>query len=129
MTTNHPPPATDRQSVFESLFRLLCEHHHGRNIRSLTVRVHQKDTGCKNLVALEDGCESVIYYETLERSLRRVSLDTLGLPDESPETLWAEVGDAACWVDANETDLIWVHPRYRWVLELDDQQSAWSYRE
>lgn len=54
--------------------------------------------------------------------------DRDGLDESNAEPLWQRLGDPVAWIDAHSEGVNWVHPRYRWVLDLEDEQSSWAYK-
>lgn len=119
MTGASDSPVADRQAVFEDLYDALAELRSGAHLGAMAQRLLREG----GLVALVEGGERAVFYRPESLSIVVCGFDVGGV--EAGETLWRRAGDPAAWVDANRERVDWVHPRFRWVLELDGEQSAW----
>ena len=128
MATNRVAPSLNRYAVFQELHDALADHRRGHHIDRLAAKLLRQDTATTELVALVDGAERVVFYNELSHTLEAVAFDEHGLRGDR-ETVWRSIGDAASWVDFRSDDFDWIHPRYRWVLGLDEEQTSWQYRQ
>lgn len=74
-------------------------------------------------MALVDDGEGAVFYHPAAHTLLSYPFDTSGLDESNVETLWRRLGDPATWIDSHSEGVDWVHPRYRWVRNFDDEQS------
>ena len=128
MGTNTDDPTPDRDEVFTGLFETLCLNrrgdHQGRMARAL-LRLDGTD---RNLVALIDDAQRAVYHEAESKCLKGYQFDKHGVRAAHFDTLWRLVDDVASWVDAHQDDCQWVHPRFRWVLDVPEDETEWGYR-
>lgn len=126
MTGVGDSPEVDRQELFEDLFDALAEFRTGDHLGTMAQRLLRKDRKIE-LVALVEGGERAVIYHPREHKLVAYPFDAGGVDDSDGETLWGRLGDPTAWVDANVERVDWVHPRYRWILDLDGEQTTWAF--
>ena len=126
MATQSVPPTIDRQLLFEDLTDTLTDLRSGRTAATLAQLLVREDYST-DLVALVDDGGRAVFHHPAAHTLLSYPFDTSGLDESNAETLWRRFGDTATWSDAHSEGVDWVHPRYQWVLDLDAEQSSWSY--
>lgn len=123
----HNSDDPDRTRVHADLFDAIAEHHPTEQARRMAGHVLRATREDNRLVALRDGCGEAVYFDADARVLRAVPVDKHGTRDDEAERVWRRLGDPGSWVDAAGPGLDWVHPRFRWVLTLEDA-TVWTYR-
>jgi hypothetical protein len=116
----------DKQELFEDLFDALAELRTGDHLGLMAQRLLGTDREYE-LVAFVDGGERVVFYRPRSYSLVAYPFDVGGVDESGGEVLWERVCDSTAWVDANVERVDWVHPRYRWILDLDKEQMTWAF--
>lgn len=124
MEARSVPQVIDRQHLFEELVDVLIELRSGRTAPTLAQVLVRADYD-GDLVALVAGGDRAVFFRPGGRVLVSYPFDAGGVDECNSETLWRRVGDPAAWVDAHCEAVDWVHPRYRWVLELGAEESSW----
>lgn len=125
MTDTGESPDVDRQALFEDLYEALAELRSGVHLGATAQRLLRRDRDCE-LVAFVDEGQRAVFYRFRSYSLVDCPFDAGGVEGGDAETLWQRTCDPAAWVDANVDWVVWVHPRYRWILDLDDEQTTWA---
>ena len=123
MTGSSKPPDVNRQVLFEDLYDALAELRSGAHLGRMTQRLLREG----GLIALVKDGERAVFYRPGSYSLVSYRFGVSGILESEGETLWRRVCDPAAWVDANVKRVDWVHPRYRWIQDLDGEQSTWTF--
>lgn len=125
MTTDGRDARATTQDAYEELFAAIAGHRPGVHADRMAARLLRRVAGGRELVALVDDGRRAVFYDASARRMVATPFDEHGVRADGDELLWDRVGDPAAWVDARAGDLDWVHPDYRWVLDLDDDCAAW----
>ena len=123
MTVTGDSSDVDRQALFEDLYDALAELRTGAHLGPMAQRLLRED----GLVALVDGGERAVFYRLDSFSVVACSFGAGGAEVGDGKVLWRRVCDPAAWVDANVDRVDWVHPRYRWILDLDGERTTWTF--
>ena len=126
MGTRSQHPAISRTDLYESLFEPIARHRDATQASRMVESLLRKGRSSDQLVALIDDCERVVYYSPHGRMIKGYTFDENGVHEADVDTLWRLLSDAASWVDAHQDECDWVHPHFRWVLGLDEDE--WAYR-
>lgn len=122
---SHPRPT--RTDLYADLFEALATRRDAEHARHAAEALVRKNSTGDQLVALADDCERAVFYSPNGRTLTGYAFDKHGIRETDVDTLWRLLSDAASWVDARQADLDWVHPHFRWVLDVDEVD-GWGYR-
>lgn len=127
-TDGRDPDAVSRSELYTDLFETLSVHRRGDHADRMAQALLRKDRSEKQLVGLDDDCERAVYYSPDERTLKGYQFDKHGVSGTEFVTRWRLLSDAASWVDAHQDDLDWIHPQFRWVLDLPSETTDWGYQ-
>lgn len=128
MGTTPQDTGPSRRLVFTDLFDELAVHRHAEYAGRMAGALLRLERDGKDLVGLVDDRQRAVYYSSAGRTLRAYAFDKHGVREADVDTLWRVLSDAASWVDAHRDELDWIHPHYRWVLELEDDRGVWTFR-
>ena len=123
MTVTGDSSDVDRQVLFEDLYDALAELRSGAHIGLMAQRLLREG----RLVALVDEGERAVFYRPDSFSVVAWSFGAGGVEVDDTKTLWRRVCDPGAWVDANVDRVDWVHPHYRWILDLDGERTTWAF--
>lgn len=124
MATDHPATPT-RTEIYTDLYETLAVERHAEHAGHMIEALLRERRGGRQLVGLVDDYRRAVFYSPAGRTLVAYRFDKHGLHEAALDTLCRLLGDAASWVDAHRDDLDWIHPHFRWVLDLEDD-GAWS---
>ncbi len=124
MATESHPSREDRQELFEAFYRALSRLRRGVHTDKLAELLLRRDLEAE-IVALINGGERVVMYDSVEHQVIAEAFDAHGFGET--EVLWERASNPAAWLDAHRDNVDWVRSEYEWVLEMEDEQSAWSY--
>lgn len=127
MAAENANPTFDSQGVFEDLYETLAEYRTGNHIGRMAEHLLQRDSELRKLVGVIDDGQRAVYYNVFSRRLVSIQFGAHGLDDDQRDTIWGNLGDPAAWIDHNQQKIDWLHPRYRWALTLDEEQTTWGY--
>ncbi|MEF8800163.1 MAG: hypothetical protein V5A38_01930 [Halolamina sp.] len=125
-TPEHTGPS--RRRVYTDLFDELAFHRHAEYAGHMARALLRMERDGKDLVGLTDDHERAVYYSSAGRTLRGYAFDKHGVREAEFDTVWRLLSDAASWVDAHQDQLDWIHPHYRWVLDLEDDRDVWGFQ-
>jgi hypothetical protein len=125
MATEHPAPPT-RPEIYTDLYETLAVARHAEHARHMVEALLRERRTGRQLVGLVENHQRAVFYSPVGRTLVAYRFDRHGLCESDHDTLWRLLGDAASWVDAHRDDLDWVHPHFRWVLDVEEDV-AWGY--
>jgi len=128
MGTTPADSGPDRRLVYYDLHDELAFHRHAVYAGHMTQALLRRENDGADLVGLTEDHNRAVYYSNTGRTLQAYAFDKHGVDDADTETLWRLLSDAASWVDANQNELDWIHPHYRWVLDLEDDRDEWGFR-
>jgi hypothetical protein len=113
--------------VYHDLFDELAYHRTAEDAGHMTQALLKKEHNGTDLVGLTEDHQRAVYYSSNGRSLKGYAFDKHGVHEGDVDVIWRLLSDAASWVDANQDELDWIHPHYRWVLNLEEDCSGWAY--
>jgi len=113
-----------RRRVFTDLFDELAFHRQAEYAGQMAQALLRMEGNGKDLVGLVDDRQRAVYYASTGRTLRAYAFDKHGVRETDTDTVWRLLSDAASWVDAHQDRLDWIHPHYRWVLDLKDSRNV-----
>ncbi len=128
MGTTPADSGPNRREIFYDLYDVLALHHNAEHADRMTQALLRVESDGKDLVGLIDDHQRAVYYSSTGRSLKGYAFDKHGVREADMDSVWRLLGDAASWVDAHQEELDWIHPHYRWVLDLEDDRDEWVYR-
>ena len=123
MTDASDSSDVDRQALFEDLYDALVEFRSGAHLGTMAQRLLREG----ELVALVETGERAVFYWPNSFAVVACSFGAGEVEMGDGKVLWRRVCDPAAWVDANAESVDWVHPRYRWILDLDGEQTTWAF--
>ena len=126
MGTRSQHPTISRTELYSSLYEPIARHRDATQASRMVESLLRKGRSSDQLVALIDDCERAVYYSPHSRTMKGYTFDEHGVREADVDTLWRLISDAASWVDAHQDECDWVHPHFRWVLGLDEDE--WAYR-
>lgn len=127
MGTTSEGSGPTRMQVYHDLFDELAYHRHAEHAGEMTEALLEREHTGTDLVGLTDDHQRAVYYSTTGRSLTGYAFDEHGVREADIDSVWRLLSDAASWVDAHQDELDWIHPHYRWVLNLEEDCNGWAY--
>lgn len=128
MGTTPDDTGPSRRRIYTDLFEELAFHRHAEYAGHMAQALLRMENDGKDLVGLTDDHERAIYYSSTGRTLQGYAFDKHGVREAEFDTVWRLLSDAASWVDAHQDQLDWIHPHYRWVLDIDGDRDEWTFR-
>lgn len=128
MGTTPADTGPNRRQVYYDLYDELAFHKNGEHADRMTEALLRMERDGKSLVGLIDDRQRAVYYSSTGRSLKGYEFDRHGVQEADIDSVWRLLSDAASWVDAHQDELDWIHPHYRWVLDIDDDRDEWSFQ-
>ncbi|WP_396610790.1 hypothetical protein ACH9L7_11205 [Haloferax sp. S1W] len=121
METGHGTPPSDPTDVFRDVVSTLRETRRGVHQHRMAQALLKKDASGSRLVALVDDTERAVFFNPASRTLESVPFDREGTHEKDAEVLSRQLSDPAAWVEANASELEWIHPHFRWTCGLDGE--------
>lgn len=92
-----------------------CDIDSGMKVANHLLRQEQ---GRRWFVGLRKDWTQAVYYEFPTRQILNLPMDAAQPGSESTIELGdADLRDIEQWVVENARSLVWIHPRFRWLLE------------
>ena len=120
------PAGPSRRQVYDDLYDQLALHHDLEHADRMAHALLRVESDGKDLVGLVDDHQRAVYYSTTGHSLKGYAFDEHGVREADVDSVWRLLSDAASWVDAHQEELDWIHPHYRWVLDLETGADEWG---
>lgn len=128
MGTDSCQSEPSRTDLYQDLFETLATHRNAEHARHMAKALVRKDRTDAQLVGLVDDCERAVFYSPDGRTLKGYDFGKHGIVESDFDTLWWLVSDTDSWIDRHQDELDWIHPHFRWVLDVPDNEDEWIYR-